>query len=64
MVNVCMVGCPNSKREGLITTWVRVMELGMLGPIKSTFSLVKFELGLLGSKISGLLDKIVEGLFI
>ena len=64
MVNVCLVGRQNSKREGPITAWARVVELGLLGLIKSTFSLVKFQLGLLGSKISSLLDKVVEGLFI
>ena len=40
------------------------MELGLLGPIKSTFNLVKVELGLLGSKILYLLGKVVEDLFI
>ena len=64
MMNVCMMGRPNSKGEGPITAWARVVELGLLGPITSTFSLVKFELGLLGLKILGLLSKVVEDLFI
>ena len=63
-MNVCMVGHPNSKREGPSTAWVGVVELGWLGPIMSTFSLVKFELGLLGSKIASLLSRVVKDLFI